>query len=254
MQTPAPDTPDDDDPRPDNACCLHKPPDEGYAWKLADPGWVTCSACLDRLREVMRDVGKRYRALDPTPGRGGDGSRGAPGFASRSPASEHVIAFTDPRSSQTAKTWRDRAGRLCCEDERPPVSVRGELDILAWDVAEALGHAGPDERADVADLLRWLDQKLDLVTRDAGLAEQVARTLRALQSALRPVTGEPRPKYIGHCPELLDELDGDGVPVVCDARLHAPLKGDAVVCKSCGATWPRERWLELGRALQPSAA
>lgn len=243
----------DDIDRPDFACVLHRPPDEGYSWKLNDPGYVTCSDCLLRLRQVLRDVGKRYRQLDPTPGRGGDGARGAPGFASRSPASEHVIAFTDPRSSQTAKTWRDRAGRLCCEDERPPVSVRGELDILAWDVAEALGLAGPAERADVDDLLRHLDARLDLVTRDAGLAEQVARTARALQSALRPVTGDPRPKYIGHCAVILDELDEEGIPVVCGTRLYAPLRGDEVRCRGCSTRWSRDEWEKLGEALQAAA-
>jgi hypothetical protein len=201
----------------------------------------------------MRDVRDRYRRLDPSPGKGGDGARGAPGFASRSPASDHVIAFTDPRSSQTARVWVDRAGRACCEDERPPVSVRGELDILAWDVAEQLGHDGPDDRANVADLLAWLDRKLDVVTRDAGLAVQVAWTVRALQTALKPVTGEPRPKYIGHCPELLEDLDAGGVPVVCDTRLYAPPRGDAVVCRGCGTTWTRDDWEQLGKELQAAA-
>ena len=260
VQTSEPITEDD---RPDYACCLHRPPDEGYDWKPADEGYRTCSPCLDRLRSIMRDVRTRYQRLDPSPGRGGDGSRGAPGFASRSPASDHVIAFTDPRSSQTARVWVDRAGRACCEDERPPVSVRGELDILAWDVAEQLGHDGPDDRADVAALLAWLDGKLDLVTRDAGLSEQVARTVRALQSVLKPLTGEPRPRYIGHCPAVVEvcpdlgfrpAYDADpGVPVTCGARLYAPPRGDRVVCRHCNAKWPREAWEALGRALQAAA-
>lgn len=206
-------TEDDEDARPGWACCLHRPPDEGYPWKPADDGYATCSACLDKLRGLMwgRDeraggtakvagIAVLYARLDATPGRGGDGSRGAPGFGSRSPASDHVIAFRDPRSSQTARTWRDRAGRICCEDERPPVSVRGELDIIAWDVAGQLGHDGPDDRADVDDLLRFIDRKLDAVTRVADLTEQVASSLRALRTAMRPAAGEPRPRYIGHCP------------------------------------------------------
>lgn len=252
--TPATDTPPDQPERPDWAGCLCKPPDEGYPWKPADQSYATCSRCLDRCREIMRDVEKRYRLLDPTPGASGEaGGRGAPGFHSRSPASEHVITFTDPRSSQTAKVWLDRAGRVCCEDERPPVSVRGELDILAWDVAEQLEHAGPDERADVGDLLRWLDARLDQVTRDAGLTEQVMRTVRALQSALKPVTGEPRPKYIGHCAVVLDELDDEGIPVVCGTRLYAPPRGEIVFCRGCETRWTRDDWEKLGEALLAAA-
>lgn len=250
MHTPV-DTTDDDTPRPGWACATHKPPADGQDWIPADRSYATCSSCLDKIRSVMRDVGDRYRRLDPTPQKGATG-RGAPGFASRSPASDHVIAFTDHRSSQTAKVWVDRAGRACREDERPPVSVRGELDILAWDVADRLGMAGPHERADVADLLRHLDGRLDQITRDASLVVDVAFTMRALQAALRPVTGDPRPKFIGLCPELLPEPDEQGVPLVCSTRLYAPLRGDSVSCRNpaCGATWTRDRWMELGRSLQ----
>ncbi|BBG01572.1 MULTISPECIES: hypothetical protein [Pseudonocardia] len=250
MNTTHPDTPED---RPTWACALHRPPADGQDWVPADRGYATCSNCLDRLRAVMRDIGDRYRMLDPTPQKGATG-RGAPGFGSRSPASDHVIAFTDPRSSQTAKVWVDRAGRACREDERPPVSIRGELDILAWDAADRLGLAGPHHRADVHDLLRHLDQRLDLITRDPDLVVEVAFKLRALQAALRPVTGDPRPKFIGLCPELLPEPDEAGVPLVCSARLYAPIKDSSVNCRSCGAHWPRERWLELGRSLQVAPA
>lgn len=257
----------DQDVRPDNACVLHRPPDEGYSWKLADQGYRTCSACLDRLRGLMwaRDhraggtariagVSVLYARLNPAPGATADmGGREAPGFHSRSPASEHVIAFRDPRSSQDARVWIDRAGRVCHEDERPPVSVRGELDILAWDVAETLGHDGPHERADVDDLLRFVDVRLDLVTRDADLPVMVGGTLRALQSALRLATGDPRPKYIGHCATILDDLDEQGIPVVCGTRLYAPPRGDLVRCGGCRSEWPREVWEELGKALQAAA-
>lgn len=255
----------DDLVRPDYACCLCRPPtvQDGY-WTPAHTGYVTCDGCLERLRASMADVGARYRRLSPTPQKGAAaGSRGAPGFGSRSPASDHVIAFRDPRSSQDARVWVDRAGRACREDERPPVSVRGELDILAWDVAERLGMDGPNVRADVDDLLRFLDGRLDLVTRDVELTVGAAATVRALQAALRPVSGDPRPKYVGHCPNVVDTVpdvgfrpayvEDPGVPVRCGARLYAPLAGDVVRCGSCLAKWPRPAWMELGAALQAAA-
>lgn len=251
--------------RPGWACCLCRPPtvQDGY-WAPAHAGYVTCDGCLERLRQAMGDVGSRYGRLNPTPAAGATaGSRGAPGFASRSPASDHVIAFRDPRSSQDARVWLDRAGRACREDERPPVSVRGELDILAWDVAERLGMDGPNVRADVGDLLRFLDNRLDFVTRDVDLTVAVAATVRALQSALRPVSGDPRPRYIGHCPNVIESVpdlgfrpaydEDPGVQVRCGARLHAPLLGDTVACRACGARWLRSAWMELGAALQAAA-
>lgn len=260
------DTPTDlDEQRPVGACVTHRPPSEPDGWwEPAHSGYVTCDACLERLRQVMADVGARYRRLNPTPQKGAAaGGRGAPGFGSRSPASDHIIAFRDPRSSQDARVWVDRAGRACREDERPPVSVRGELDILAWDVAERLGMDGPNVRADVADLLRFVDNRLDLVTRDEDLTLTVAATMRALQGALRPVTGDPRPRYIGHCPNVVEthpdvgfrpayDID-PGVAVLCGARLHAPLLGDTVACRACGARWLRSAWMELGAALQAAA-
>lgn len=255
----------DDLTRPDYACCLCRAPSaqDGY-WTPSHAGYVTCDACLDRCRQTMADVGARYRRLNPTPAAGSAaGGRGAPGFGSRSPASDHIIAFRDPRSSQDARVWVDRAGRACREDERPPVSVRGELDILAWDVAERLGQPGPSDRADVADLLRFLDNRLDAVTRDVDLTVQVAATVRALQAALRPVTGDPRPRYIGHCPNVVETVpdvghrpaydEDPGVPVRCGVRLYASLAGDEVNCRACGRKWPKPVLQELGEALQAAA-
>ncbi|GAA4685658.1 hypothetical protein GCM10023215_21130 [Pseudonocardia yuanmonensis] len=119
----------------------------------------TCSGCLDLLRERLRQVGERYARLDPTPGASGETGRGAPGFGSRSPASDHVIALTDSRSSQVAKAWVAGDGRVHCEAEHPVISVRGELDTLAWSIADERGIAGPDDRADVPTLLRWIDSQ-----------------------------------------------------------------------------------------------
>jgi len=50
--------------------------------------------------------------------------------------------MTDPRSSEVARTWRGADGRLHREAERPPLSVFGVLDTLAWEVVEARERVG----------------------------------------------------------------------------------------------------------------
>lgn len=203
-----------------------------------------------KLREALKDIAQRYAQLDPTPGAQGDhGSRGAPGFGSRSPASEHIIAMTDRRSSSVARTWLDSAGRLHREPERPPLSVWGVLDTACWTIAEERGIDGPDPRSGVEDLARWLDHQLDWVTRHA-LVEELWGDLRGLLGQLRPVTGDKR-ALIGTCPNTLDEGEHSRE---CGEKLYAPTRGDTIRCGACARTWPRPEWEQLGQMLQAGAA
>lgn len=231
--------------RPNQACVLCPPPRKVGHWRLADPGYRTCSSCLDRQREMLTDIATRYRQLDPTPGASGDGGRGAPGFGSRAPASAHIIAMTDRRSSRVARTWLGRDGRLHQESERPPLSVHGVLDTIAWDIAEQRGIDGPGERADVADLARWIDGHLDWVTRQLIVVDLDA-ALRELVAQLKPVTGDPARRHIGLCPNVVDEGD---TTRECRARLYAPIRGDTIQCHTCQREWPRSEWLRLGDLL-----
>jgi hypothetical protein len=238
-----------DDQRPSRACLLCPTPREGSPWRLADDGYRTCSGCLDRLREALKDIAKRYAQLDPTPGASGEhGTRGAPGFGSRSPASEHILCMTDRRSSAVARTWLGADGRLHYEAERPPLSVHNVLDTAAWAIAEERGIDGPDVTATVDELARWLDAQLDWATRNTIVVDLWA-DLRALQAQLKPATGEPGRRHIGLCPVVIDEGDHTRE---CGARLYAPLKGDEIQCRACGEVWPREKWLRLGDLLEAS--
>ena len=237
-----------DEERPAGSCLLHPPPREGRPWARADDGYRTCSGCLDRLRETLGEVNRRFHLLDPAPGQSGEPSgRGAPGFGSRSPASEHVIAMRDPRSSRTAKVWKAADGKFHTEQERPPLSVPGELDTLAWGIADERGIDGPKSLA-VADLVRWIDAQLDWVTRRDSVVA-LALQLRELSAQLKPVTGEPGRRHIGLCPNVLDEGEHSRE---CEARLYAPLRGDEISCRACGRVWPREEWLRLGNLLEAS--
>lgn len=235
--------------RPSNACLCCLPPGPNRAWRPADPNYRTCSNCLDRIRETLADIVRRYLMLNPRPGASGEhGGRGAPGFGSRAPASEHIIAMRDRRSSRVARTWLGRDGRLHQESERPPLSVHNVLDTIAWDVAEAREVTGPDERVDVQGLARYIDAQLDWLTRQDTVRD-VDVALRELVAQLKPVTGDPGRRHIGLCPSVVDEGD---TTRECGARLYAPLRGDSIECGSCERVWPRSEWLRLGDLLEAS--
>jgi hypothetical protein len=199
------------------------------------------------VRETLRDIVRRYGELDPTPGAGFDGGRGAPGFGSRSPASDHIIAMLDRRSSPVAHTWVGGDGKLHRELERPPLSVWSVLDTAAWGIAEERGITGPDPAADVGDLVRWIDAQLDWVTR-RELVVELDGDLRGLLAQLRPATGDQRVR-IGTCPNLPEHAEQE-----CGAPLFAPLRGDTIRCGACGRTWPRPTWERLGQMLQEGRA
>lgn len=242
-----PDTPETE--RPTWACVLHLPPTDHRKWAKADDGYLTCSSCYDRLRDLLKDIVARYHRLDPAPGASGDhGTRGAPGYGSRAPASEHIIAMRDRRSSRVARTWLGRDGRLHQESERPPLSVHGVLDTIAWDIAEQRGLDGPGPRSDVDDLARYIDQHMDWITRQPVIVE-IAHDLRELAAQLKPVTGDPGRRHIGLCPSVIDQGE---TTTECGARLYAPLRGDSIECTSCRRVWPRSEWLRLGDLLEAS--
>lgn len=246
------DTPDTDagHTRPDWACQLHPFPSDGRNWARADDGYLTCGGCYDRFRELLLDIPKRYLKLNPSPGANTEhGGRGAPGFGSRSPASEHVIAMRDIRSSQVARTWLAGDGRLHLESEKPPMSVHGVLDTVAWDIAEQRAVDGPDPASTVPDLARFIDRHTDWLTRHL-LVVEVRALLRDLQGQLRPLTGDPGRKCVGTCPNVID--DGEHSRE-CKAKLYAPLKGDTISCRSCDREWPRSEWERLGLLLLGAA-
>lgn len=232
--------------RPSRACLLCPPPRRVGAWRPADDGYRTCAGCLDHVREQLREVGARWEVLDPRPGAQGEhGGRGAPGFGSRSPGSDHVIAMRDDRSGTTARVWVGSDGKVHRESQRPPQSVRGVLGRMAFYVAEARDMTGPTPWS-VPAIVGWLDVQLDWITRQEGVTD-FARAVRELVTQLRPMTGEPGARKIGQCPNTLDEGEHTRE---CRADLRAPLRGDEIRCRACGRRWPAAEWLQLGRTLQ----
>jgi hypothetical protein len=240
--------------RPGWACALHAPPRQVGAWVVADSGYAVCDPCDVALRDRLGEVGARYLRLDSRPGGTGEyGSRGAPGFGSRPPLNLHIVALRDPRSSDIARVWMGRDGRVHRESERPPLSVHGMLCLQAWTIAEHRGSSYPDDRADEFDLLRYLKANLIYATRHAELVVDLDRAVRDLLGQLRPVTGDAR-RRIGLCPATIPNDDPATVEEMPDRRcgsvLFAPVQGaEDITCPVCETHWDRAAWLHLGDLL-----
>lgn len=280
--------------RPENACQTHRPPKRDKPWRLADAGYKTCSACYDRIHGLLSSlttdnddrpdgIPGLYAALDPRPGITESGRRG-PGFATRSPGSDHVIAMRD-RRSKSYEVARDGVEYIWNPEadnghpplppgaygpERPPGAYVDKRDV--WfgsdrkayqedtspvrSVPHTLGswvQLIAEERdvtrgtGNVADLCAWLDRHLDWITR-SDLVTDLADDLRALHRQLKTAAGAPR-RFVGLCPNTIDEGEHTRQ---CGARLSAPLYGDTIECAACGRPWTRMEWMRLGDLLEAS--
>jgi hypothetical protein len=234
--------------RPSGACLTCAPPLGTRSWIRATDGYRTCDMCLDKLRGQLADIATRYAKLNPRPGVTGDGERGAPGFGSTAPASVHIIALMDPRSSSEAHVWVGGDGRVHKESERPPLSVYGVLETEARDVAE-LRRIDNVSWSSVYELTKWLDLHLDWITRQDTVAD-FAGNVRALVSQLRPLTGDPRQKPFSRCPNTIDSGEHTRT---CDGPLYPPKAISSIItCRVCGRDWERGKgeWEKLGLLLK----
>lgn len=225
--------------RPDGACVTHREPRDGRAWTRADPGFKTCARCHERLHGWLSplttdDTGRPdsipglYVMLNPVPGVDGSGGRRAPGFASRSPANDYIVAMRDRRSIK--------------RDPGDPHSVPGLLAAWSAFLVDDRGLIPP--RHTVPDMAKFLDRNLDYISRQEWV-EDLAEELRELHSQLRAI-GQQR-RRIGICPNTIDAGD---TTRQCGAGLYAPLYGDQITCGVCGRQWARDEWLRLGRLLE----
>jgi hypothetical protein len=172
---------------------------------------------------------------------------GPKGFESKAPASEHVIAMMDNRSSPVARVWIGGDGRIHRESERPPLSVYTTLLVEVYDVAERREMALPDPCWQVRHLTSWLDRHVNWLTTQESVVE-FADVLRELNRQLKPAVGESGKKPFGSCPVLLEN------PVrICDGPLYAPAVTSSIIhCRRCDAKWDRcrDEWDELRKLMR----
>lgn len=200
-------------------------------------GYRTCDLCTDRLRDALAEVVECYAVLDDAlvPGRAGaNGGRGAPGYGSRSPARDGVIALTDPRTHAV--------------EEGDPHSVLAILESWADNVRDDTGQdprTGPSTVfGEVSFLVRWMD----FITRQYWVGD-FGDEVHELAHQLRIALGlQERSIPVGVCPTSILDLDHGG-RVPCGALLRARLTAERITCRRCGAAWSRDRWDELGDEL-----
>lgn len=196
-----------------------------------DNGYRSCARCAERLRGVVREIVDRYAVIAlPAAAlpRVGSSDRRSPGFGSRSPASDHIIALRDVRTVAT------EAG-----DPHSPLAI-----LWAWARAVRSGRqlAEPATPPTVATEANTLLFHWDWVMREPWV-DEMSWDFREVVSQLRAVTGAQKPRPIGRCPNVVTE---DEQAWTCDTLLFVPPAGDTVRCRGCGREWPREEWLRLG--------
>lgn len=195
--------------------------------RLAEPDSLLCVGDYDELAFALAELAAGYARLDARPGAGGDaGGRGAPGFASRSPARDAVLVLTDTRK--------------VAFDPDTPTQPTGIVRVVGWWADQAResgilpGRTGPRTVAgEVALLLEHLD-----AVAGAWWAPDMHEAVTAAVRILRRTLGELEPTIpIGDCPG-------------CGARIRARSWGQRARCVGCGQRWEGEAELRaLGELL-----
>jgi hypothetical protein len=185
------------------------------------------------IRDDLAEIRDRYARLDIRPAsQAGEGSSVRSVPRSKSPANDHVLSMMDPRSTTDGRAYA------------PPATLGTWVRMLAEDTG--IEYTDPSVAGLVAYLLR-----LHAHITSQPWVDEYSRELHELVAALRPVTGEPRPRPIGRCPTVL--VDEQGQPSgLCNTALFAPINGDTIQCRACSRQWPRAEWLRLGTILEAS--
>ncbi|MDX2538608.1 hypothetical protein PV437_36485 [Streptomyces scabiei] len=92
---------------------------------------------------------------------------------------------------------------------------------------------------------RGLSQNLEWIATEwpmaGAFAEEIRDVERDVASIVNPRDPKERPRRLGHCPTLIDE-------VLCGAVVALHPGRTSVSCSWCGADWPPEKWLDLAAA------
>lgn len=199
--------------------------------RRAADGLRVCGACVDRIGDAVAEIRDQYVTLTRLSAllpEAGDNGRRSPGFGSRSPARDVVLAVTDWRTRWDEDTRLHNPRALL---HRWASRIRAEVDEQPPDSATI--------RTEAALLLRRLEHACRAVW-----IEDMARELRECRSQLKTIAGEPPPVSIGRCPVV-----PDGQTEACATPLYAPVHGDTITCRGCGEQWPRSRWRLLGKSM-----
>jgi hypothetical protein len=163
----------------------------------------------------------------------GSGERGAPGFGPRSPAVDALLVHSDVRTK-----WTREHG----------FGALAVVESWARMIREETGAGVPAGRATMGRELATIRFNWNFLLSSAWLdvfAGEIHTARRSLMMAGRLME---RALRIGPCPVVIRTVvvDGDPIHITCGATLRVRADADSIVCRNCGAVWPRSRWHELG--------
>lgn len=209
--------------------------------RAAAPGYRTCDSCSDQIRDDLAKIRDYWPRLDPSyrPVTDDDGPLHSVPH-SKSPANDHILTLTDARSAWNHTVY----------------SAPAVLGSWVQMISEDTGQGYRD--TNVPGLARWLGKMHAHATRQLWV-DDYAEELGELVHAMSPAaTGEGQPRFIGLCP---NQLNDDRDDYECRTPLWLPPKddrgnyrSDTITCSACRSTWPRPKWELLARALQQEAS
>lgn len=201
---------------------------------IAVEGTLACDVCTSALNTALRQVPLDYKhLLDPRnllPSVDPSG-RGSPGYGSRSPARDDLIAATDPRTTLDGRA----------------ISAPAVLSEWVRLVEADTGMDGPEE-ASVAGDVAWLVSRpvWRWMLSQSWLDEYAGEIFELRDHLAHLVRPRARAVPVGACPVPIG-VPGNSQP--CGEPLRVRADADLIRCRTCGTSWSRDRWDELGHAL-----
>lgn len=214
------------------------------------PDPVICTGCATKLRRDLDTVGRLRAQLDPTPGRGGSGTRASGKPGSKPPANLTVISMADIRSRyRTTDDGQPDPDNVTCVDSDLLTEAR-------WVIEQR--RLNPPMR-DVFDSLRILNIHFEWIITGTR-ADEFSAVLTGCAHGLRTVLRDWPETSVGRCPAAHQERDACGGPLRL-AYDDAPVDADAaptpthVVCGWCGDAWALQSdvLLAMLRVVKPKA-
>jgi len=129
--------------------------------------------------------------------------------------------------------------------------VVNSLSTWIRDICETRGVDPQLENADPVALCGWLNRHIDMIANHPAADEFCDELDERVRQALRIINRPRAPRYVGPCPQMVDEAHDEDCsekhPHKCDTALRATHNADHVICPECGAL--HEDLDELGRQL-----